>query len=143
MKIDELNDMWAEDANIDRGQLDIESLEIPKLHAKYLRLLSKERLRYKTLQEKKKELIQTLTDYFNGVIDGRDIGREPWQLARESKSSVEKRVELDKQFIEMNIQIYVSEEKVNMLIEIIKNINQRNFQIKGAIDFLRFQNGMN
>ena len=29
-----------------------------------------------------------------------------------------------------------------MIAEIIKNLNQRNFQIKNAIDYLKFTNGV-
>jgi len=140
MTLDEINAEWAADAPINREQLDIDSLDIPKLHSKYVKMLSKERLVFKALDEKKKQFIQKLTDYFGGSLDGKEIGRPAWQL-NETKSAIEKRVENDAELSKMKIQIYQAEEKVQVLIEIIKNINQRNFQIKNAIDFMRFMNG--
>ena len=38
MNLDTLNDMWEKDSQLDDEKLDHDSLEIPKLHAKYLRL---------------------------------------------------------------------------------------------------------
>ena len=38
MNLDTLNDMWDKDSQLDDEKLDHDSLAIPKLHAKYLRL---------------------------------------------------------------------------------------------------------
>ena len=38
MNLETLNEMWAKDAPLDDEKLDNDSLSIPKLHAKYLRL---------------------------------------------------------------------------------------------------------
>ena len=38
MNLDTLNDMWEKDSQLDDEKLDLDSLAIPKLHAKYLRL---------------------------------------------------------------------------------------------------------
>ena len=38
MNLDTLNEMWEKDSQLNDEKLDHDSLEIPKLHAKYLRL---------------------------------------------------------------------------------------------------------
>ena len=38
MTIDEINDEWTKDSNIDRTELGEESLKIPQLHNKYLKI---------------------------------------------------------------------------------------------------------
>ena len=38
MNLETLDDMWQKDATLDDEKLDHDSLAIPKLHAKYLRL---------------------------------------------------------------------------------------------------------
>ena len=38
MNLDTLNEMWEKDSQLDDEKLDHDSLAIPKLHAKYLRL---------------------------------------------------------------------------------------------------------
>ena len=40
MNLDTLNDMWEKDSQLNDEKLDHDSLEIPKLHAKYLRPVS-------------------------------------------------------------------------------------------------------
>lgn len=140
MKLDEIHSNWALDTKIKKESLEEESLRIPELHSKYLNFLSTERKVYKALIERKKLLEETLTDYFLGRIDGKDIGREPWQ-GTESKSSAEKRVERDAAIINLNLQISEQEEKVLALKEIISNINQRTWHIKNAIDFIKWTGG--
>ena len=39
MNIEEIMDMWTQDARIDDVDLDRESLGVPNLHAKYLKVL--------------------------------------------------------------------------------------------------------
>lgn len=140
MKLEEIQELWASDCQIAKEKLDAESLRIPLLHSKYLKLMSDERLRFKLLQDKRAELFQTLMDYFEGKIDGRDIGRSPWQL-KETKAACEKRILADKEYIALNIKVYQSEEKVLTLKEIITSINQRNFIIKNAIDWFKWSQG--
>lgn len=131
---------WSTDCKIDTTRLDTESSQIPYLHSKYLNYLSNERLSLKRITVKKDKLVETLTDYYTGIIDGKDIGRDPWQI-KESKSSSERRVEKDQEVINMNLILYEKEEMVLFLKEVVMNINQRNFQIKNTIDFMKFQNG--
>ena len=38
MNLETLNDMWEKDSQLNDEKLDHDSLEIPRLHAKYLRL---------------------------------------------------------------------------------------------------------
>ena len=38
MNLDKLNEMWEQDSQLNDEKLDHDSLAIPKLHAKYLRL---------------------------------------------------------------------------------------------------------
>ena len=40
MNIEELQNIWSKDSKIEDTQLDIESLKIPTLHSKYLKMLT-------------------------------------------------------------------------------------------------------
>jgi hypothetical protein len=51
-------------------------------------------------------------------------------------------LESDKQIIEKNMKIVMQKEKLAFLEEVIKNLNQRNFQIKNAIDWRKFTQGV-
>lgn len=140
MKLNDIHKEWSVDSKIDKGYLDDEAIKIPLLHSKYLNILSETRLEFKKILEGKKKLESTLDDYFQGKIDGKVIGREPWQL-EETKAAIEKRISSDKDIIRVNLQIAEIEEKVLVLKEIINNLNQRNFQLKVAMDFMKWSNG--
>ena len=82
MKIEDIVDSWRADAVVDDTELDRASLNVPILHAKYLNILSVERLKLRSLKLKQKELTRLLGEYYRGDLnnpeDLADIGREPW-----------------------------------------------------------------
>jgi hypothetical protein len=81
VKLEEILSMWKEDAQVDTVDLDTESLNIPNLHAKWLNILSKERLKLRSLNQKKKKLSKVLAEYYRGDLnnpeDLAEINREP------------------------------------------------------------------
>lgn len=144
-KIKEVIGMWQEDVKINETELSHESLKIPILHGKYLRLFSEERLKLRFLKIRQKQLMQKLTEYYNGELnsspeDLAEIKREPYAYTR-SKGSVIVYVENDKEIIDLNIRISYQQELVEVLEEIIKAINNRGFVIKNSLDFIKFING--
>ena len=50
MNINDIYELWEIDSHFERDELTEETLKIPKLHSKYLRILSEERLRIKTFE---------------------------------------------------------------------------------------------
>ena len=57
------------------------------------------------------------------------------------KAESEQYIQADKDIIQTNIKSVNQKEKMSILEEIIKNLNQRNFQIKNAIDYMKWTNG--
>ena len=51
-------------------------------------------------------------------------------------------IDSDKEIIEKNMRIVMQKEKLDFLEEVIKNLNQRNFQIKNAIEWRKFTQGV-
>ena len=52
MKIEDIIDKWRTDAKVDDTELDREALNVPFLHAKYLTILSEERLKLRSMKLK-------------------------------------------------------------------------------------------
>jgi hypothetical protein len=50
-------------------------------------------------------------------------------------------LEADSDLIELSLKIGLQQEKVELLQNIIKSLTNRGFNIKSAIDFIRFQSG--
>lgn len=143
MKLDDILEMWSEDCNVDRTELGEEALKIPKLHSKYLRHFSEERLLLRRLEEEKRELIKLKHDYYRGILPEDDLkfnGWEPFQL-NVLKSDVPMYIDSDQDIIKMNLKMAMQNEKVSTLEAIIKSISNRGYLIKSAIDFERFKVG--
>ena len=60
-QLEELLELWRQDCDIDRTEPDRELLNIPKLHSKYLNILSRHRLLSKESEYKYKK-IKKVTD---------------------------------------------------------------------------------
>ena len=143
MLVDEITTMWLEDAKIDDVDLDTESLKIPTLHAKYLKLLYQEKLKLKSLVIKKRTLSHVLSEYYRGDLntpeDLRELQREP--LSRTVlKQDLGSYVDSDKDMIKLLTKMAYQEEVVSLLEDIIKNINNRGFQIKNSIEWRKLTN---
>jgi len=143
MKIEEIHDLWSEDCNIDRTELGEESLRIPKLHSKYLRFFSEERLLLRKLEEGRKELVKLKHDYYRGILPEEDLkanGWNPFQLSV-LKSDLPTYLESDQDIIKVNLKIAVQQEKVDTLEAIVRSISNRGYLLKNAIEYEKFKVG--
>jgi len=143
MKLDEILDMWSTDCDVDRTELGEEALKIPKLHSKYLRHFSEERLLLRRLEAERKELLLLKSDYYRGVLPEEDLKSNGWEPFRLSvlKSDVHTYVEADQDIIKLNLRIAMQSEKVDTLESIIKSISNRGYLLKSAIDYEKFKVG--
>ena len=93
---------------------------------------------------KHKILQQRLMDYYRGDLnnpeDLAELGREPYPFKR-LKQEVSYYVDTDKEMVQLNTKIAYQQEVVDVLEEILKSVNTRNFLIKNSIDFLKFTGG--
>ena len=142
MKIDKYFTEWETDCVIVDDRLDEASNDIPKLHAKYLRFLSTERITYKKLLENKKKLENKLDGYYSGMIDGKDIGRPPFSQILKTESARQKKIDSDDEVITYNLALIQQEEIMLFLKECVSSLNQRTFTIKNSIEFKKFIKGM-
>lgn len=144
MKLEEIHTTWAQDAKINPLDLSGESLNTPKLHGKYLKILSEERLKLKKLRSSKDELILAKTEYFMGKMAREDMQAKGWEpfTMRLLKQDVPTYMNADQDVIKLNLQIGLQEEKVEVLESIMKTIANRGFQIKNYIDWKKFENGL-
>jgi hypothetical protein len=138
MKIEDIMEEWKKDAKIDEINLDTSSIDIPNLHAKWLEIRTKAKSKLIKLQYTKKKLTKTLYEYYRGNLnnpdDLKEIGREPL-LNKPLNSETTIYVDADDEMININLRIAAQEEIVEVLTEILKSINNRNWVIKAAVDY--------
>jgi hypothetical protein len=138
---------WSNDVAIDRNELALESLNIPKLHSKYLTMFSNARLKLRSLSSKRKILNCDLREYYLGNANDENdtsllekLQREPIRY-KVLKQDVQSYIDSDNVMIQLNMKVAMQEEIVDVLEEIMKSINTRNFIIKNSIDFMRLELG--
>ena len=141
----QIHDMWAEDSQI-KMQLDESSRETPKLHAKYLELLSTTKLMLKRTEFQQKVLLKEKWLYYNGKMSQEDVVEKGWDpdpfnglkiLKGEMNYYYDSDPEIQRS--EERIQYYKT--AIETLTEIINNINWRHQTIKNIIEWRKFQSG--
>ena len=143
MNIEDIMDLWSEDVKIDNIDLDTESLKIPNLHAKWLNILTKERQKLRSLTLKKQRLAKTLGEYYRGEMSEqelKDLGREPY-LKTVLKADIHSYVDTDNDMIKLNLRASYQQEVVDVVEEIMKAVNGRQWNIRNAIEWRKFSNG--
>jgi Zn-dependent M16 (insulinase) family peptidase len=133
-------EQWEIDSVIDKDAIEDESLKVPRLHSKWMNFLSTERSIYKKLQKKKEQQLQVLEDYYNGIIDGKDIGRDPFQITV-TKAGAKSRAENDELTVKIQNILDDKEEIVLFIKEVVTSVNFRNSTIKNHIDWMRWSQG--
>jgi len=143
MKIEDIVSEWDKDCRIDETELGDESTKIPVVHNKYLKIYVGENAQLKKMYAHRSKMKRTLTEYYLGEMDQEELkefGRDQF-YKKLLKNEIDTYIESDDIWIDINLKVALQQEKVNYLDSIIKSINNRGFQIKNAIDWLRFTNG--
>ena len=144
MKLEENQELWNRDRDIDIADLGIESVRIPQIHDKYLKIYIDERIRLKGLQFELTKLPRLKTDYYAGNLTEEELEKLGWEqfLTRLIKTEITKYLEADEDIIKIKRNIVLMEEKIHYLDAIIKMVMNRGFQIKSAIDWIKYKDGI-
>ena len=145
MKLEDIQELWNRDREIDYTELGTESIRIPLIHDKYLKIFTDERIRLKGVEFELSKMVRTKTEYYSGKMSQEELERHGWEqyLGRLLKNEITNYIESDDDVIKLKQQLVVLQEKVNYLDSVIRMINNRGFQIKNALDWLKFSHGNN
>jgi len=143
MKLDAILAEWKVDVEIDKTELSDESVRIPKLHHKYLEMLTSEVLLYKKLLTDYKIMYKVKWEYYLGFISEEELKQRGWKpnLLKILRSDVDIYLSSDNDLTEIKLKQDYQEQKIKALEEIVKSINARTFIIKNSIEWSRFQHG--
>jgi hypothetical protein len=143
MKLENIFDLWERDSIINREELDHESLNASKLHQKYHKIYTQERL---ILRKYETDLKLLRLEKFEFFTQGptRAQAEKGWQLppiGKILKADANSYVDTDNEVVDLTLKIGIQHEKIELLESIIKSIMNRGFQIKNAIEWIKFQSG--
>lgn len=134
---------WSKDAHIDRTEIGEEALKIPRLHSKYINILTQERLLLRKLEADFKILKKDKYEFLSlgPTKEQKDMGWESPARGMVLKQDIPIYMDSDKEIVNLSLRIGMQHEKVELLDSIIKSIMSRGYQLKTALDFTKFTMG--
>lgn len=145
--VDELRDMWIKDSTIDSTEPGRELLRIPSIHSKYLSILMHHNLLIRKIKvdyAKKKKLKY---EYYHGILNDPE---ELKKLGPDTKPWVQKSLktdigpiylEGDDDLTDIQLRLSMHEEITSFCQGVIKELNNRTWQLKSYIDWEKFTHG--
>jgi len=144
VNIDDLMEEWSKDASIDETEPGRETAKIPSLHAKYLRILTHHNLVCKKLTADYNKLKRLKFEYYSGFLNNpEDLAEhnlEPFdrKLLRQDVPSY---VESDTDLNNILLKKVVHQEIVDFCTSVMKELNNRTFQLGNIIKWEQFTGG--
>ena len=140
--LETIQKMWSDDAKIDPDNLHNESLNIPVLHAKYYDLYNNLVLLKKRAEQQRKNIRHERYEYFSGKADPDVYIDNPFPKKIRDKETMQKYLDADEKLSGVSLKIDYYETMLQYLENILKQITNRTYQIKNAIEFMRFTAGL-
>jgi len=146
LTLENILEQWKNDSVIDEHNLDRSSIDIVKLHAKYLEMLSITKLKLKRTELNQKILLKDKWLYYNGKLTEDELVEKGWEYDPFRGMKIMKG-DMNK-YYDSDIDIQQSEEKVvyyktivETLSEIVDTLRWRHQTISNIIKWKQFQAG--
>lgn len=145
MKLSELQEAWAEDSRIDQTNLGNESVRVPTLHSKYLTFLSNVKLSLRKTESNYYNTRRKKYKYYRGEMSQVELDDEGWvqyQGNKPLKNEMDELLQCDEDLITLQDKIEYFKTVIFTLEQILRSINSRTWDIKTAVEWTKFTNGM-
>ena len=140
--LDTIQKMWEEDCKIDPDNLHTESLNIASLHAKYFDMYNNIVLLKKKAEQQRKNIRHDRYEYYTGKADPDVYVENPFPKKIRDKETLQKYLDADEKLSQVCLKIDYYDTMLNYIESILKMIQNRTYQIKNAIEFVRFTAGL-
>ena len=145
MNIEQLQDEWDKDCEIDDNYLGENSTTTPKLHAKYLKILVQVKLKHTKLSSDYNLTRKNKFRYYRGELSRdelQDLQWDQWQGVKPIKNEMDEFLKGDAELNAMEIKIKYLETMIYFLESVLQQIKARDWQIKTAVEWKKFLAGM-
>ena len=141
MNLETIQSMWEKDSLIDKDNLHDESLKIPSLHAKYHEMFNNILLLKKKAEQQRKNIRHERYEYFSGKANPEVYVKDPFPKKIRDKDTMTKYMDADEKLSEISLKIEYYETMINYIDSILKQISNRTYQVKNAIEWHKFISG--
>jgi len=140
MTLEELQELADKDLKINDSELDIESLKTPQIHNKYMKHLTKFKLMLSRAESELHIKKREKWEYYTGKADSSVYIEKPFNL-KILRQDVDKYIDSDEEVIKAKQKVDYLTTVVDFLDRSIRQISNRTFTIKNAIDWKKFTSG--
>lgn len=144
VNIEALMGEWEKDCKVDSTEPGKELLNIPMLHGKYLNIMTVHNLLAKKMSYKYNTMKQIKFEYYAGNLNNpEDLAKynlEPF-LQKISKPRIPEYLDSDEELNTLLLKKLAHEEIVDYCKSVLKELNNRTFQIRGYLDYVKFTHG--
>ena len=148
-RFQKLREEWAEDSHVDfqfknkqysadLGQL---ALDIPFQHNKYLNHYTDIQQIKASLEFEIRKMVKDKREYYSGEADAKTYAAKPFGSSIKTSEKMRTYLEADVDIINLEAKIKYLDQMLYWLDQVMKQISNRGFQIKSAIEWEKFVNG--
>lgn len=140
MKIEEIMANWEKDSVIDKTELGDAALNITRLHEKYLRIYTGEKLVHNKLSKEYKVLWRDKYEFYTQG-PSKETQDKGWVMPSKGKiikQEIDIYMEADPDLADMEMRLDLLKAKLEYLESVLKVIHNMNFKIRAAIDWQKF-----
>ena len=142
MNLETLQEKWKSDCQIDTDQYGNASIIIPQLHQRWMEFYNTFSLMKKDREGEMRGLIKEKWIYYKGKAPATVYREVPFDFKLTTKEEVKILIDADDDVRKLQYKIDYIEQVLIFLDGVLRQINSRNFQIKNAIEWEKFQAGM-
>ena len=148
-RFEKLRTEWDEDSLVDfqfkdksystdLGKL---ALEIPFCHNKYLNHYTDISQIKTSLEFEVRKLVKEKREYYGGEADAKVYAEKPFGNSIKTSEKMKVYLESDQEIINLEAKIKFLDQMLYWLDQVMKQISNRGFQVKSAIEWEKFING--
>jgi len=140
MDLEQLQQLADTKLKINDTELDLESLKTPQLHNEFLKHLTKFKLMLSRSESEYNILKRNKWEYYTGKADASVYALKPFDL-KILRTDIDKYLEADDELQKAKQKIDYLSTTVDFLDRTVRQISNRTFTIKNAIDWKKFTSG--
>ena len=139
--LDKIQEMWESDSKMNQDELDAESLKIPQLHAKYYDIYNVTLTLRKQTETAYSKILLERRQYYQGKETAAVYAEEPFPFKVRDKDDLKLYLDADEKLKKLSLKREYYDMMLRYTEEILKQISNRTYQIKNAIEWRRFTSG--
>jgi len=140
MDLEKLQEQADKDLKINDTELDLESLKTPQLHNQYMKHLTKYKLMLSRAETEYSVMKKDKWEYYTGKADASVYAQKPFDL-KILRTDIDKYLDSDEDLQKQKQKVDYLSTTVDFLDRTIRQIANRGFTIKNAIDWRKFTSG--